>query len=242
MLFLSSSVVFPSSYTNVGKRLHFPSLWPPWFMVGAETSRPRSQHFPLGPPKPSPQGSVLHRWVCSDTLVRLKSQAGFINSYSGSVDTPFCIVTNTRINPLCPGVLQNYISSYMIKSDWLHSAFSIAFVWNYSLRLMPTEEQTSSPWWKQRWHEMLLNWLGIFSDKHISVCGHGFRVADDVSRDGVGEWRDGWQQREKVRAMRDIMCLWLHCPHPLPPPSLFLSVPPGRYVHLVSWLGPETPP
>lgn len=77
------------------------------------------------PPKPSPQGSVLHRWVCSDTLVRLKSQAGFINSYSESMDTPFCIVTNTRINPLCPGVLQNYISSYMIKSDWLHSAFPL---------------------------------------------------------------------------------------------------------------------
>lgn len=79
------------------------------------------------PPKKttSPQGSVLHRWVCSDTLVRLKSQAGFINSYSGSMDTPFCIVTNTRINPLCPGVLQNYISSYMIKSDWLHSAFPL---------------------------------------------------------------------------------------------------------------------
>lgn len=94
-----------------------------------------SQPPPPLPPKPSPQGSVLHRWVCSDTLVRLKSQAGFINSYSGSADTPFCIVTNTRINPLCPGVLQNYISSYMIKSDWLHSAFPLRFVWNYSLRL-----------------------------------------------------------------------------------------------------------
>lgn len=70
---------------------------------------------------PSPQGSGLHRWVCSDTLVRLKSQAGFINSYPGSVDTPFCVVTNGCINLLCPSVLQNYISSYMIESDWLQS-------------------------------------------------------------------------------------------------------------------------
>lgn len=96
-----------------------------WFVVGT-TSRLRSQNTPhphLHLPKinPSPQGSGLHRWVCSDTLVRLKSQAGFINSYSGSVDTPSCIVTNACINLLCPSVLQNYISSYMIKSDWLQS-------------------------------------------------------------------------------------------------------------------------
>lgn len=70
---------------------------------------------------PSPQGSGLHRWVCSDTLVRLKSQAGFINLNSGRMDMPFCIVTNARINLLCPSVLQNYVSSYMIKSDWLQS-------------------------------------------------------------------------------------------------------------------------
>lgn len=84
-----------------------------------------TQRTPPTPPpqkiNPSPQGSDLHRWVCSDTLVRLKSQAGFINSYSGGVDTPFCIVTNACINLLCPSVLQNYISSYMIKSRWLQS-------------------------------------------------------------------------------------------------------------------------
>lgn len=113
--------------------------------AGAEASRPCSQHFPPSSPRnPSPQGSVLHRWVSSDTLVRLKTQAGFINSYSGSVDTPFCIVTNIRINPLCPGVLQNYISSYMIKSDWLHSAFPLRLS-EITVCVYPTEEQTPSP-------------------------------------------------------------------------------------------------
>lgn len=244
--FFISSVVFPFSLANVGKRFHF-SLTT--LVHGRSINQPPTLSalppYSPHPPKPSPQGSVLHRWVCSDTLVRLKSQAGFINSYSGSMDTPFCIVTNTHINPLCPGVLQNYISSYMIKSDWLHSAFPLRLS-EITVCIYPTEEQTPSPWWKQRWHEMLLKWLGIFSDKHISVCGHGFRVADDVSRDGVGEWRDWWQEREKVRAMRDIMCLWLHwlptTPHSHPHPRCFLSVPQGRYVHLVSWLGPETPP
>lgn len=87
----------------------------------------KNQSLTLTPPphlpkiNPSPQGSGLHRWVCSDTLVRLKSQAGFINLYSGRMDTPFCIVTKGCINLLCPSVLQNYISSYMIKSDWLQS-------------------------------------------------------------------------------------------------------------------------
>lgn len=41
-----------------------------------------------------------------------------------------------------------------------------------------------------------------------------FVVADDVSRDRVGEWRDWWQKKEKVRAMRGLMCLWLHPPPP----------------------------
>lgn len=82
---------------------------------------PPHPHLHLPRINPSPQGSGLHRWVCSDTLVRLKSQAGFINSYSGNVDTPFCIVTNACINLLWPSVLQNYISSYMIKSDGLQS-------------------------------------------------------------------------------------------------------------------------
>lgn len=90
------------------------------------------------------------------------------------MDTPFCIVTNIHINPLCPSVLQNYISSYMIKSDWLHSAFPLRLS-EITVPIYSTEEQTPSPWWKRRWHEMLLKWLGIFSDKHISVCRHGFR-------------------------------------------------------------------
>lgn len=84
-------------------------------------TEPLNPHLHLPKINPSPQGSDLHRWVCSDTLVRLKSQAGFINSDLGSGDTPFCIVTNACINLLCPIVLQNYISSYMIKSDLLHS-------------------------------------------------------------------------------------------------------------------------
>lgn len=90
-----------------------------WFVVGTKTSPTPKLHLPKI--NPSPRGSGLHRWVCSDTLVRLKSQAGFINSYPGSADTPFCVVTNGCINLLCPSVLQNYISSYMIKSDWLQS-------------------------------------------------------------------------------------------------------------------------
>lgn len=92
--------------------------------------KPPPPHPQLHLPKinPSPQGSGLHRWVCSDTLVRLKSQAGFINLYPGSVDTPFCVVTNGCINLLCPSVLQNYISSYMIKSDWLQSVSPLNFV------------------------------------------------------------------------------------------------------------------
>lgn len=124
--FLSSFFVLPSSFTNVGKKISFPISLTTLVHGGSINQPPTLTALPSQPPpKPSPQGSVLHRWVCSDTLVRLKSQAGFINSYSGSMDTPFCIVTNTRINPLCPGVLQNYISSYMIKSDWLHSAFPL---------------------------------------------------------------------------------------------------------------------
>lgn len=113
----------------------------------------------------------------------------------------------------------------MIKPDWLHSASLLRFVWNYSLCV--AEEQTASPRWKQRRHEMLLKWLGIFSEKRISVCGHGFCAADDVSRGGVGEWRDRWQEREKVRAMRDIMCLWLLCspPHSHPHPHCFSPSP-----------------
>lgn len=166
------------------------------------------------------------------------------------MDTPFCIVTNTRINPLCPGVLQNYISSYMIKSDWLQSAFPLRLS-EITVCIYPSEEQTPSPWWKQRWHEMLLKWLGIFSNEHISVCGHGFCAADDVSRDGVGEWRDWWQERKSQgNEKHNVPVASLPPPSSPaqlpslqpPPPSLFLSVPQGRYVHLVFWLGPETPP
>lgn len=120
------SPFFCLSLVHSGKKKRIRLLRSHWFVVGTKTSRLRSQNTPhphLHLPRinPSPQGSGLHRWVCSDTLVRLKSQAGFINSYSGNVDTPFCIVTNACINLLWPSVLQNYISSYMIKSDGLQS-------------------------------------------------------------------------------------------------------------------------
>lgn len=57
------------------------------------------------------------------------------------MDTPFCIVTNTRISPLCPGVLQNYIPPYMIKSDWLHLAFLLRLS-EITVFVYPSEEQT----------------------------------------------------------------------------------------------------
>lgn len=138
--------------------------WPPKYMLGAQIGRPRSHSLhpqPSPPTNHSPQGSVLHRWVCSDTLVRLKSQTGFINSCLGNADTPFHLVTNSRINRPCPGVLQNYISSYVIKSDWPHSAFPLRSS-EITVCICGSEEQTPSPWWKQRWHEMLLKWLGTF--------------------------------------------------------------------------------
>lgn len=111
------------------------------------------------------------------------------------MDTAFCIATNTHISLFCPGVLQNYTSSYMIKSDWPHLPFPLQLP-EIKVYIYATEEQMPSPWWKQRWHEMLLKWLGIFSDKHISVCEHAFHAADDVSRDRGGEGRDGWQEIE----------------------------------------------
>lgn len=83
-------------------------------------------HLHLPKINPSPQGLGLHRWVCSDTLVRLKSQAGLRDSYSWSADTDFCIVTNACISRLCPSYLQNDISSYMIKSDWLQSPLNLS--------------------------------------------------------------------------------------------------------------------
>lgn len=213
--------------------LNFPLCWPPWFMVGAETIHPCSQHFPLCLPPSSPQGSVLHRWVCSDTLVRLKSQAGFINSYSGSIDTPFCIVTKTHINPLSPGVLQNYISSYVIKSDWLHSASP--------LKAQEGTNCKSSVKAETAWNVIKVIGLFFFSwQTHQCLWAWRFVwLMMWTEMEWASEETDG-RREEKVRAMRDIMCLWLQ--YSPPSPSLFLSVPRGRYVHLVSWLSPETPP
>ena len=138
LLYLLFFLFFPSRVYECPSKISFP--------ISLTISEPKpAAHAHSNPPKPSPQGSVLRRWVCSDTLVRLKSQAGFINSYSGDVDTPFCIATNTRINSLWPGVLQNYISSYMIKSDWLHSAFSVRLS-EITVCIYAIEEQTPSPW------------------------------------------------------------------------------------------------
>lgn len=121
------------------------SHWLPKYMLAAHIGHTLTFSAPAAiTPNHSPQGSVLHRRVCSDTLVRLKSQTGFINSCLGNADTPFHLVTNSRINRLCPGVLQNYISSYVIKSDWPHSAFP----WRLSeitVCICGTEEQTPSP-------------------------------------------------------------------------------------------------
>lgn len=172
------------------------------------------------------------------------------------MDTPFCIVTNIHINPLCPSVLQNYISSYMITSDWLHSAFPLRLS-EITVPIYPTEEQTPSPWWKWRWHEMLLKWLGIFSDKHISVCGHGFRCGWWCEQRQSGRVKRLMAEERKSQGNERLNVPVASLPPPpmhmhthtialhfSPPtqPLLFPSVPEGRYIHLVSWLGPETPP
>lgn len=71
---------------------------------------------------------------------------------------------------------------------------------------------------------MLLKWSAFSLDKHISVCGYGFRVADDVSRDGVGEWTDWWQEREsKGNERHNAPVAWLSppLPHSHPHPHWF---------------------
>lgn len=60
----------------------------------------------------------------------------------GSVDTPFHIVNNIRISSSCPGVLQNYIPLYIIKSDWPRSAFPPRLSW-ITVRIYPAKEQTA---------------------------------------------------------------------------------------------------
>lgn len=178
---------------------------------------------------PSPQGSGLHRWVCSDTLVRLKSQAGFINSYPGSVDTPFCVVTNGCINLLCPSVLQNYISSYMIESDWLQSGSPL----NLSEPAEGLGRGSSAVTW------MPLEWWGVFLKHTSRWCQR--RRRRQARRRMATVRKEKKNPEKKLRAMRDKMCLWHDCPLPLlptPPPWVFLSLclGAGTFIWFPGWV------
>lgn len=199
--------------------------------MGTKTSPTPKLHLPKI--NPSPQGSGLHRWVCSDTLVRLKSQAGFINSYPGSVDTPFCVVTNGCINLLCPSVLQNYISSYMIKSDWLQSVSPL----NLSEPAEGLSRGSSAVTW------MPLEWWGVFL-KHTSRWCQRRRRRQARRRMATVRKEKKNPKKTKGNERQNVPVAWLPPPTPAYPPTLSVSfsVPRSRYVHLVPWLSPETPP